>query len=55
MENKNVNYIVLTFEHFIILDKKLKNAKMFCEIKFITKVECVNKNQVTLKYICNNK
>ena len=54
-ENKNPYYIVLTYEHLIILDHKLKNVKMFCEIKYIEKLDCHSKNELTVNYQCNNK
>lgn len=38
--DKKPYFIVLTYEHFIILDYKLKNTKMFCEIKYINKLDC---------------
>lgn len=37
-------YIIFTHEHFIMLDHKLKNTIMYCEIKFINKLDCINKN-----------
>ena len=45
----------MTYEHFIILDYKLKNIKMFCEIKHINKLDCQSKNEVTVNYLYQNK
>ena len=50
---KNNFYIILTFEHLIVINSSMRKVVMYCEIKDISKLSCESPTSLTLKYFSN--
>lgn len=50
MTEKDHTYIVITFEHFIIMKSNLSSIEMYCAIKHITKLKCDDPTNLNITY-----
>ncbi len=50
LKTKTLTYVILTYQHFIILKGNFKAVSMFCGIKDISKLECVDEYSLKIEY-----